>query len=92
MINFESVQLFIVRSYHHKVYSQIINIWHFVYNFFIFIIKDKVYDLITSSSYWSSTTNSSNTNNAWNVNFNNGNTNNNNKDNSKYVRCVRGGE
>ncbi|MBN2782886.1 MAG: DUF1566 domain-containing protein [Campylobacterales bacterium] len=81
-----------MRSYHHSVYSQIVDVWYFCYNCTTFIVKAKVYDLITSNNYWSSTTNANNTSNAWNVNFNNGNTNNNNKTNSKYVRCVRGGE
>jgi len=48
--------------------------------------------LLSSSNYWSSTTNENNKNNAWNVNFNNGNVNNNNKDSNNYVRCVRDGE
>ncbi len=47
--------------------------------------------IVSSSDYWSSTTNVNNTNNAWNVNFNNGNDNNNDKHNAKYVRCVRDG-
>ncbi len=38
--------------------------------------------IVSSSNYWSSTTN---------VNFNNGNDNNNNKNNDNYVRCVRDG-
>lgn len=44
---------------------------------------------LTSSNYWSSTTNASNATNAWNVNFNNGNDNWNNKTDTNYVRCVR---
>ncbi|HIP19971.1 MAG TPA: DUF1566 domain-containing protein [Sulfurimonas sp.] len=47
--------------------------------------------IVSSSNYWSSTTNMNNPSNAWNVNFNNGNDNNNNKTNDKYVRCVRDG-
>ncbi len=47
--------------------------------------------IVSSSNYWSSTTNVNNTNNAWNVNFKNGNDNNNNKNNDNYVRCVRDG-
>jgi len=85
-LSFKSVQLFIVRLHHRSVYS----LWHLFYN--IFTKEAQVCNLITSSNYWSSTTNAGNSDNAWNVNFNNGNTNNNNKTNSKYVRCVRGGE
>ena len=47
--------------------------------------------IVSSSNYWSSTTNVNSTNNAWNVNFNNGNDNANNKNNDNYVRCVRDG-
>lgn len=87
IVSFKSVQLFfIVRLCHQSVYS----LRHFFYD--IFVKKAKEHNLITSSNYWSSTTNANNTSNAWNVNFNNGNTNNNNKSNSKHVRCVRGGE
>ena len=87
MIYLRSVQNFIVRLGHQRVYSKKL---HFFYN--IFIKKFKVSKQISSSNYWSSTTNANNSDNAWNVNFNNGNTNNNNKNNTNYVRCVRAGE
>ena len=95
MIYLESVSLFIVRLLHlWKVYS--------VKQYFSGISTKvcEVSNFISSSNYWSSTTNANNIENAWNVivvyalgwNFNNGNSNNNNKTNNNYVRCVRGGE
>lgn len=87
MIYLIRVQNFIVRLGHLLVYS---NNLHSFYN--IFIKRFKVFKQISSSNYWSSTTNANNTNNAWNVNFNNGNSNNNNKNNTNKVRCVRAGE
>lgn len=47
---------------------------------------------VTSSYYWSSTTDASYTSNAWRVYFNYGYTSYYDKTNSFYVRCVRGGE
>lgn len=87
MIYLESVPLFIVRLLHlWKVYS--------VKQYFSGISAKvcEVSNFISSSNYWSSTTNANSTGHAWNVNFNNGNSNNNNKTNNNYVRCVRGGE
>ncbi len=87
MIHFKSVPLFIVRLLQLlKVYSAKRYLCGISAQLF------EVSNLLSSSNYWSSTTNANNTSNAWNVNFNNGNSNNNNKTNDNYVRCVRGGE
>ena len=87
MIGLGSVPLFIVRLLHPVgVYGDkrhCVGISSAVF---------EVSNPITSSNYWSSTTNADNTDYAWNVNFYNGNSNNNNKDNDNHVRCVRGGE
>ena len=53
---------------------------------------DSTFVNITSSSYWSSTTHSSNANHAWTIYFDGGYTYNYDKHNSRYVRCVRGGQ
>ena len=49
-------------------------------------------NIITSNSYWSSTTYSSHTNYAWSIDFYYGDTYGTYKGTSKYVRCVRGGQ
>jgi hypothetical protein len=55
-------------------------------------IKENIFKNITSSYYWSSTTDSSYTSYAWYVHFGYGNTFYNYKYYSLYVRCVRGGQ
>ena len=51
-----------------------------------------VFQNISSSSYWSSSTIHGSSNSAWNVFFDNGYSNYNDKNYSTYVRCVRGGQ
>jgi hypothetical protein len=52
-------------------------------------IKENIFQNITSSDYWSSSSYASNSSDAWGVYFNYGNVLNYNKIDSYYVRCVR---
>ena len=53
-------------------------------------IKENIFQNITSSYYWSSSSYASYSSNAWIVNFSNGSMGYDNKTYSNYVRCVRG--
>ena len=53
---------------------------------------NSIFDNVTSSFYWSSTTDASDSSNAWNVYFNYGLDYHSDKGVELYIRCVRGGQ
>ncbi len=55
-------------------------------------VAEGIFQHISSSNYWSSTTYANDSNGAWDVNFYYGYSDGNFKKNSNYVRCVRGGQ
>ena len=56
------------------------------------VIKENIFENISSNDYWSSTTNADYSGNAWGVDFSNGYTGNFNKTETLNVRCVRAGQ